>query len=420
MRTLIKRLNLIVKKIPSHWLALADQLLVSGSNFAVGVMLARTFGAVVFGSYVIATTFLYYANTFQSSLVISPMTTAIPHETNEFKRQELMSGFLGYSIALILLSVLGIASITYVLGKLVVSLHLGENTIPLLLAIIGFQLQDWLRRALYALQKVGLGLLLDALAYGGQLIVLITLYYKYVLTPSTALYAMAITFFISAIFILLTQSVAPSFKNTLQVVKTHWRGSRDFFVAWQLQWASSQGLSLFGAGILGPQIIGALRATMNLVAPVNVLFQWLENIIPVRAVAHLKKSGLSGMYKFLIKLAWIGGLLFGVMVVGFYFFAELLLSFLYGDEYKPYAFFAVLQAVFFMLSHFYRLEFFACRATNRTADIATASLIMALGAIAFGVIGIHALGGNAIILALIFGQTISHLYLIYKRKQFKG
>ncbi|MDZ4211806.1 MAG: hypothetical protein U1C59_08835, partial [Methylotenera sp.] len=87
----------------------------------------------------------------------------------EAKRQELLSGFFGYALSLIVLSVVGIALVTYVLGVMVATLHLGANVGPLLLAIIGFQLQDWLRRALYALHQTGRVFLLDLLAYGGQL-----------------------------------------------------------------------------------------------------------------------------------------------------------------------------------------------------------------------------------------------------------
>ncbi|MDO9205533.1 lipopolysaccharide biosynthesis protein [Methylotenera sp.] len=404
------------KSIPSHWVALADQVLVSGVNFVIGVILARTFGVEVFGVYIIAITFLFYANTFQSSLVISPMMTAIPHETDEAKREELLSGFFGYALILIVLSVVGIAIVTYLLGVMVASLHLGANTGPLLLAIIGFQLQDWLRRALYALHQTSRVFLLDLLAYGGQLASLAILYYKNALTPSSALLSMAVVFFLSALLIITIQNIVPSFKQALLVIKTHWRGSRDFFVAWQLQWAGSQGLALFGGGVLGPQIVGALRASMNLVAPVNVLFQWMENVIPVRAVTHLKKGGLPEMYHFLSRLAWIGGVLFGVVVVGLYFFAEPLLGLIYGESYRPYALFVILQAVHIWLSHFYRLEFFACRATHRTADIARASLIMALVAIGTGVFGVYLIGGSAVILALILGQSVSHLYLFYRRK----
>lgn len=409
-------LNQIIKKMPSHWIALADQILVSGVNFVIGVILARNFGVEVFGVYIIATAFLFYANTFQSSLVISPMMTAIPHESDEAKRKELLAGFFGYALILIVLSVVGIALVTYFIGAMVAKLHLGANVGPLLLAIIGFQLQDWLRRALYALHKIGWVLLLDFLAYGGQLASLAILYYKNSLHPSSALLSMAVVFFISALLILIALNITPSYRQALLVIKTNWRGSRDFFVAWQLQWVGTQGLALFGGGVLGPQIVGALRASINLVAPVNVLFQWMENVVPVRAVAHLKKGGLSDMDNFLSRLAWVGGLLFGMLVVGLYFFAEPLLGLIYGDTYRPYAFFVILQAIYIWLSHFYRLEFYACRATNRTADIARASLIMAMVSISTGVVGVYWVGGSAVILALILGQSVSHLYLYYRRK----
>lgn len=412
-------LNLF-RKIPSHWLALADQIFVSGSNFLIGIILARTFGAEIFGLYVIATTYQMYAVTFQSSLVVSPMVTALPHELDEIKRRNLVSGFLCCALSLSFLSVLGVVLIAHFLGLYVPSLQLGANTLPLMLAIVGFQLQDWLRKALYAMQKTESVLILDFMAYGGQLLSLAILLLEKRLTPSTALLSLGGAFLVAALVVLIAKNIVPSFKQAVLVAKTYWRGSRDFFISWQLQWASSQGLSLYGAGILGTQFAGALRATMNLVAPVNVIFQWMENVIPVRAVVHLKKNGILGMNKFLKRLAWVGGLLLAIMVVGLYFFAGSLLSLLYGEEYRQYAFYAVLQGACFAHGHFYRLEFIACRATNRTMEIAKASLIMAIGSIGFGVIGIHALGGNAIILALIFGQVISHIFLVYRRKQFEG
>jgi O-antigen/teichoic acid export membrane protein len=404
------------KPIPSHWVALADQVLVSGVNFVIGIILARTFGVEIFGTYVIAMSFLYYANTFQSSLVIAPMMTAIPHETEETKRQQMLSGFFGFALMLSLLTMAGIAFITYALGAMVSSLHLGENFWPLLLAILGFQSQDWLRRAFYAQRKTGWVFLLDLLAYGGQLATLSMLYFQHSLTPAATLLSTAGIFFLSTLLIIIPQNIFPSFRHALHVVKTHWRESRDYFVSWQLQWASSQGLGLFGGGVLGPQVLGALRASTNLVAPVSVLFQWLENIIPVRAVAHLKKDGLPGMYHFLFRLAWVGTLPFGLLVVGLYFFAGPLIGFLYGAEYRPYAYFVVLQGVYLWLAHYYRLELFACRATGRITDVASASLIFAIISLSAGVLGVYWIGESALIIAPIMGQTVSHLYLTYRRK----
>jgi O-antigen/teichoic acid export membrane protein len=317
---------------------------------------------------------------------------------------------------LVVVSVIGIAMITYTLGAMVPSLHLGASTEPLLLAIIGFQLQDWLRRVLYAQHKTSWVLVLDMMAYGGQFLCLIVLYYQKTLTPATALLAMGGAFFISALIILTLQKVTPNFSHAIEVVKLHWRGSRDYFIAWQLQWAGSQGLALFGGGVLGPQVVGALRASINLVAPINVLFQWMDNVIPVRAVNHLKSGGLAGMNKFLSHIALVGGVLFGLMAIILYFFSEPLLALLYGESYRPYAFFVFLQAIFLWLNHFYRIEFFACRATNRTADIARASFIMALGSILTGIFSVYWVGGSGVILALILGQSISHAYLFYRRK----
>ncbi len=404
------------KPIPSHWVALADQVLVSGANFVIGVILARTFGVHVFGVYVIATTFLYYANTFQSSLVISPMMTALPNELDLSKRRDLMSGFLGYALVMCVLSVLGVAFIVYVLGKIFTSMRLGENAFPLLLAIVGFQTQDWLRRALYAIRNSSMALLLDMLAYGGHLVGLTILYFVAKLSPANALNSMAVFFLSSALLILFFLKIIPSYFQAKSVIAKHWRDSRDFFMSWQFQWAGSQGLMLFGGALLGPQTVGALRASANLTSLVNVLFQWMENVIPVRAVTHLKNGGISQMYRFLKRVASIGGLIFGVIVVGLIFLSEQLLVIVYGEEYRPYSLFLILQAIYIWLSHYYKMELFAYRAMQKTLEIAKASFILAIVSITSGVIGLFFLQGKAIVLALILGQSISHIYLIYRRK----
>jgi O-antigen/teichoic acid export membrane protein len=410
--------NKKIKLIPSHWLALADQVFVSGSNFLIGIILARAFGAEVFGLYVIATTYQMYANTFQSSLVVSPMVTALPHQQDENKRNNLVSGFLFCALILILISMLCITLIAHVIGVYVPSLQLGSNTLPLMLAIVGFQLQDWLRKALYAMQKVESVLWLDIAAYGGQLTSLGLLFFDQKLTPESALLSLGCVFLLAAFFMLVVENILPSYKHAKLVIETYWRGSRDFFISWQLQWAGSQGLMLIGGGFLGKEVVGAIRATQNLAAPLNVIFQWMENIVPIKAVAHLKKGGLPAMHAFLGNIGKIGGVAIGLAVVFLYFFSESIIGFLYGASYKPYAFFVVLQGLHLWQGHFYRLELFACRARENSLDVARASLIVALVSVGAAIIAIQPLGGTGILCAGILGQTVSYLYLLYRRKSY--
>lgn len=413
----MKRLyNQLASRVPSHWLALADQVFVSGSNFLIGVILARALGAEKFGLYVIASTYLMYANTFQSSLVVSPMMTAVPHEQEHSAKQYLLSGFLCYALILMLCSVVGITLIAHFLGIYVPSLRLGSNTMPLILAIVGFQIQDWLRRALYAIQRADSVLLLDILSYGGLMLSLVLLFFEAKLSPETALISMGAIFFISALMMLIVKKIVPSLEQAKAVARKYWRGSRDFFLAWQLQWAGSQGLMLVGGGFLGKEVVGAIRATQNLAAPLNVVFQWMENVVPVRAVAHYKKSGLPAMHKFLGRIGKIGGVAFAIAVFALYFVSEPVIGFLYGDSYKPFAFYVVLQGIYLWQGHFYRLELFACRATESTADVARASLIVAIVSVLVALISIHTLGGAGIMWALILGQTASYLYLLYRRR----
>ena len=92
--------------------------------------------------------------------------------------------------------------------------------------------------------------------------------------------------------------------------------------------------------------------------------------------------------------------------------------FLYGESYRPYAFLVVLQGVYLWQGHFYRLELFACRATENTIDIARASLRIASVSILTALIVVHFMGAAGIMLALILGQLASYLYLLYRQKFF--
>ena len=59
-------------------IAIADQVMVSASNFVAGVVLVRALGLAEFGKYAVAYAVLLYANSLQMSFVGSPMLSIAP------------------------------------------------------------------------------------------------------------------------------------------------------------------------------------------------------------------------------------------------------------------------------------------------------------------------------------------------------
>jgi O-antigen/teichoic acid export membrane protein len=397
----------------SHLWSLGDQALVSGSNFITGVLLARLMGLEAFGAYVVAQAYLLYANTFQASLVVSPMMTAIPAETDERIQRRLIRGFFGYTILVLCITLAGVQLLAWLLGLWSEHLSLGKLAWPLLFAMGGFQLQDWLRRALYIKAANRAVFFSDLLAYGGQLVGLAWLWYGSNLTPITALLALAITFAFSALATALSHGIRPDPGEAAVVIKQHWRTSRNFLVTWQLQWLGSQGVILLGAGMIGQQAAGAIRAAQNLLGPINVAFQWMDNVVPVRAALHLRDSGQRALVAYLGRIGVVGGVVLGLFSLALLPIDEWLMVLLYGEEYRPFAILVVFQALYYFFGHGYRMAAYYYRAVGETLILAHASLWWAVISVTLALITVRGLGERGIMVSLIAGEVAALVYLLW-------
>ena len=193
----------------SHVWSLADQVLVSGSNFLTGIVLARTLGIEAFGAYVIAQMYLLYANTFQASLVVSPMMTAVPAQHDKREQKRMIRGFMGYTLLVLLITLLGVLGLAWVLGIFSPHLGVGQLALPLAAAMAAFQMQDWMRRALYVQTSNRQVFFSDAIAYGGQLGILVWLSSQAALDVDAALWTMAAAFSCSAVMTLIKAGLWP-------------------------------------------------------------------------------------------------------------------------------------------------------------------------------------------------------------------
>ncbi|HRK78630.1 MAG TPA: hypothetical protein PLQ95_08850 [Thiobacillus sp.] len=385
----------------------------SGSNFVTGVLLARVMGLEAFGAYVVAQAYLLYANTFQASLVVSPMMTAVPAEADPRIQYKLVRGFFGYTLLVLGVTLVGVQALAWLMGLWSEHLGLEHLVWPLALAMIGFQLQDWLRRALYVKAANRAVFFSDLLAYGGQLATLGWLGYAGDLTPSTALLAMALAFSCSAVATAVSHGIRPSYAEARAVIGLHWRASRDFLATWQLQWLGSQGVVLLGAGMIGQQAAGAIRAAQNLLGPVNVAFQWMDNVVPVRAALHLRDAGRHAVIAYLGRIGLMGGVALGLFALLLLPTDEWLMAFLYGEEYRPFAILVVLQALYYLFGHGYRMAAYYHRTMGETRLLAHASFWWALVSVALALLTVRELGERGIMYALVAGEVAALLYLVW-------
>ncbi|MCB1959202.1 MAG: phosphotransferase [Rhodocyclaceae bacterium] len=400
----------------SHFWSLADQALVSGCNFLIGIALARFLGLESFGAYVIAQMYLLYANTFQASLVVSPMMTAVPTEHDPVEQARLIRGFMGYALLVMLVTLVGTQVLAAVLGALSEGIGIGGLALPLAGAMAAFQMQDWLRRALYATSSNRLIFVSDLIAYGSQLAGLVWLGISGSLDAYSAFMLMAGTFTASALFAMGATRYRPDPEAALELIRRHAHASRDFFATWQLQWLGSQGVILLGSAVLGPHVAGAIRAAQNLLGPVNVMFQWLDNVLPVRAARRYRDHGDGALVAYLGSIAVLGLGVLGVFVLGIALVDEPLMTLLYGEEFRPYAFLVVLVALYYFFGFGYRIASYLFRTLGRTRYLAKASLWWLVASFGVVLTTLQWLEDRAILWGLVMGQCIALLYLLAQRR----
>ena len=97
--------SLISRHRHANW-AFLDQSVVSGSNFIIGILLARFLGPEAFGVFVLLQSVMLYVNSFQGALIFQPMMSAAP-QLVEQERSKYLQGV--FAMQLILGLMLGLA-----------------------------------------------------------------------------------------------------------------------------------------------------------------------------------------------------------------------------------------------------------------------------------------------------------------------
>lgn len=387
-----------------------DQMVVSGSNFLLGIAMARLLGVERYGQWVLLFAVVLYANTYSSSLVQAPMLTLLPRAEAK-ERQQLLRGSLTIQILLSLLLAVVTAAGVALADRFLVEWRGTHLVLPIGLLIIGFQLQDWVRRSFFSLGQSIPVLTNDIIAYGGQLALVIVLGRYDALNVQRALLVLAGCYLTGFCMGILRLRIRPSWEDAKNIVRTTWRTSRDYFLSWQFQWLGSQGVLFIGAGSLGVQSAGAIRAAQNLLGPTNVLFQTLENVVPVRCSLHHKKGGNPALFRYLTKVTLFGGVPLGVFLLAVGVFGNQILNLAYGAAYQGYGYLVAMHALYFGISFLVRLLTYVRRTWDQTRLIFIASLISAVVAVAVTAFTVGSLADKGVLLGSIAGVAVTVLIL---------
>jgi O-antigen/teichoic acid export membrane protein len=400
-------------------IAIADQVMVSASNFVAGVVLVRALGLAEFGKYAVAYAVLLYANSLQMSFVGSPMLSIAPLIEGD-ERTRFLNGM--FSLQLIASGLLFATSAILGIIAYKFTHFLTLQCTFLFACCIGtFQLQDWARRYYFLERKPVLALTSDFISYTIQLGIFFLCWRMGALSLLRTFAIMVVTSVVGFAMVFLTEYLRASMRH----LSSAWRQckslSKGVAIANQARWLGLQGILLIGASILGPTSIGGLRASQNLSGPAYLFLIATENVIPLRLAEVLKSRGKMAGYHFIQRTIGVCTLVFGAVVVLVGIFGRQILGFLYGPELKQYYVPMLFQLFSIVVQAAITMWFFLYRGIGDTQALVRASLI---GAFA-NLVGVYPLGvrwgASGIVMSTLFGQAFTLIFCwIHWRKHAKS
>jgi O-antigen/teichoic acid export membrane protein len=361
---------------PLAWLGkgtwgLADQMLISLSNFVTMVLLARGLGLAEFGAFVLVYTVLQFANSMQGALFVQP------HSVLGATRRG--QDYASYTATTAVGQVLFLAAVALlVLAAAMLAQLAGWGVAPLLLAlspaVAAWQLQEFVRRVLYTEARLPAVVLNDGISYGGQALLIAVLWWRDALNGPIGLYSIAGTSTIAGIVggWQLRRSLCG--RIDVKHLVENWRYGKWLVGAEVGYWLSSQ-IYLYLSGILlGKAAAGTLKAAYVIFGPTRVIGFFLRTVLPTWFARTLAADGLRGMHRQLKDVYLLAApplaLYSGLVAV----FASPLLSFLYGPEYAGQALVVALYAAFAWIAFMSSIVAAALKAQRRTKYIFTTQM----------------------------------------------
>jgi O-antigen/teichoic acid export membrane protein len=391
---------------------IADQIIVSGSNFATGIILVRGLGLEQFGVFTVAYALLLLANSIQLSFICSPMITLAALSEDGAARTRYLRGMFGVQLRFCAIATVATAIVSGVFLWIKPQFG-GVRLLPaFLLSVVFYLMQDWLRRYYFAAGKSQHSVWNDVVSYIGQTILLLGLWFTHRLTVNTAFWSIAVTSAAALVMGLAIERIGYSREE----MRESWRRSkglsRDLAVANQVQWVVYQGAMLIGAAVLGAEAAGSVRATQNVVGPVNVAYQAMENIVPLKAGEEMRRGGIQQVEKFLLRFGSQGFVMLAALFLCIGLFSRSFLSFFYGHKVAVYGGVLDLQLVYFLLFWPLRQYSYLFRTINRTSALLNSSVFAALTSLALIYPCVRAFQAMGIMVAAVAGQSVNLLYLI--------
>ena len=350
----------------SKLIILLDQVVLSGSNFFINIILARSLGLDSFGVFSLYWITILFFLSIQQAAIIAPMYSIEARENVKINSI--------YQVNLFHLLLTFLSAIMMAIFLLVYSYYSSGFDFSLKLVIVIlfsaiFLFQDYARRVLFLTKRYWTALLVDIIAYLGFLLTLLFIN-KDTFNEINIFIIPLITFSFSFLYFIVTTnlyhiSISSDIKEKFE---EYWDFSKWLSFSNILQWFSGNIFVLIGTFTLGPWVAGLIRIFQNLMGLFSIFFHTMENFIPIDASNIFSSNGLHSMIRFLNKIFGQGLLFLGLLILMIYFINPYyIINMIYGNQYIEYGslLYIYLIIYFFLFSNLLLRYFFRTLANTK-------------------------------------------------------
>ncbi len=387
-------------------IVLGDQVMVSASNFLLGILLVRWMGLSDYGVFALLWMGVLFALGINQAWVTKPLLSIAP----KMEKNQVASYLVNLHLVQCLTSI-----VFLLLGALLYGMaHWFFDAaiwplIPLTSALAFCQLQhDFYRKTSLVKQQFLRVFCLDGIFYGGQILGIIALYYFGNLQLVSVLAVLVGVNLISVIvgaFGISWQGVNRT--ALLNIFVRHFHFSKWLLGTSVLQWLSGNYFIIVGASILGTKSVGAIRLVQNVMGLCHILFLTMENLIPIEAAKQYHLAGENALTLYLRKMTYHLGAGFACLLFLIAYFAPEILQLIYGPTAVEHAYIvAAYVGLYFLVFLGHPFRFFM-RTIEQTAPIFVAYVLSAIFSLITAKGFVTYYGMHGLLLGLIATQLIS-------------
>mgnify|MGYP003674218489 CR=1 FL=1 len=350
-------------------LVFIDQGLVSGSNFLLAIYLARMLSIDAFGIYALLWMIALFFLSVQQAALTTPMYSLEPKYLGE--SPERVSSLVIIQCQFSFISAAFVACLLFVLSVLQAKWSVGLLVIPFSFTVLLLLLQDFMRRVFCLKERYFVVIIMDVVAYLGLLGLLYFFSNHDQINLSDVFTFYSISFMLSVLFAFFKIGRVKYKKGEIGVIfREYWHFSKWLSLANILQWLASNLFVAVAGYILGVWVVGVIRVFQSAMGVFHVVFQALENFVPISASKIYQKSGLQALLKYIYKCG-IWGIIFTILSSAIVIIVtpESLISYIYGSQYAVYGYLLYWYLFIYLLIYLGTLSRYILRTLEITKTI---------------------------------------------------